>query len=75
MLNNKKLFLGLCLFIVGAIAAALFAIANSLSYLAFTTAVISNARNHTICGIFCLVFIIVAIVGIGMVISDCVKKK
>ena len=47
MNKNKRLIIGLSLLIIGAITSGLFAIGNSISYLAYTTALISGAKNHT----------------------------
>ncbi len=73
-MENKKLIFSICLFACGAVGSGLFAIGQSLMVLSRTIA-IKTYNNQNICGVLCFIFLILAIVGFGLLIAEVVKKK
>ena len=75
MNKNKRLIIGLSLLIIGAITSGLFAIGNSTSYLAYTTALISGAKSHTTCGVLCFIFLAISVGGLVILLTELFNKK
>lgn len=75
MNKNKKLIIGVNLLIIGGIASGLFAIGNSISYLAYTTALITSAKNQTMCGVMCFIFLAIAFLGLLILLKELLSKN
>ena len=73
MNKNKRLIIGLSLLIIGAITSGLFAF--TVTYLAYTTALISGAKNHTPCGVLCFIFLAISVGGLVILLTELFSKK
>lgn len=70
MLENKKLLLGLTLFLGGILGSGLFAIAQALCDIASKL----GNKSQSVCGLLCFLFLVVFVVGVIIIIKELTSK-
>jgi hypothetical protein len=74
MEKNKKLILSVCLLFSGVIGSGLFAIGQSIVILSRTNG-LTSYNNQNVCGVLCFIFLIVAIAGLIIMLTEMMNKK
>ena len=71
MLENKKLLLGLTLFLGGILGSGLFAIAQAVCDVASRL----GNKSQAICGLLCFMFLVVFVVGFVLIVKELTSKE